>query len=72
MIHSKIKIESFAKRCHMGTLGRKGLKQSFFWMLKTFFNTEIKRKSIMSIRLPVAFMKVSLWHNDKLKFVEQY
>ena len=25
MIPSKIKIESFAKRCHMGTLGGKGL-----------------------------------------------
>ena len=25
MIHSKIKIESFAKRCHIGTLGGKGL-----------------------------------------------
>ena len=26
MIPSKIKIESFAKRCHMGTLGGKGLR----------------------------------------------
>ena len=25
MVPSKIKIESFAKRCHMGTLGGKGL-----------------------------------------------
>ena len=28
MIPSKIKIESFAKRCHMGTLGGKGLNTS--------------------------------------------
>ena len=28
MVPSKIKIESFAKRCHMGTLGGKGLKKS--------------------------------------------
>ena len=27
MIPSKIKIESFAKRCHMGTLGGKGLNR---------------------------------------------
>ena len=27
MVPSKIKIESFAKRCHMGTLGGKGLKK---------------------------------------------
>ena len=27
MIHSKIKIESFAKRCHVGTLGGKGLTE---------------------------------------------
>ena len=26
MIPPKIKIESFAKRCHMGTLGGKGLE----------------------------------------------
>ena len=26
MIPSKIKIESFAKRCHMGTVGEKGLR----------------------------------------------
>ena len=28
MIPSKIKIESFAKRCHMGTLGGKGFKRA--------------------------------------------
>ena len=27
MVPSKIKIESFAKRCHMGTLGGKGLNK---------------------------------------------
>ena len=28
MIPSKIEIESFAKRCHMGTLGGKGLSKN--------------------------------------------
>ena len=28
MIPSKIKIENFAKRCHMGTLGGKGLRRT--------------------------------------------
>ena len=35
MIPSKIKIESFAKRCHMGTLGGKGLNN---WQILIFFN----------------------------------
>ena len=37
MIPSKIKIESFAKRCHMGTLGGKGLKQCRMAVNGTFF-----------------------------------
>ena len=38
MMPSKIKIESFAKLCHMGTLGGKGLKKSHFLVCDTSNN----------------------------------
>ena len=42
---SKIKIESFANRCHMGTLGGKGLKK-VIWR-KRLQVSVFQRKAIM-------------------------
>ena len=61
MIPSKIKIESFAKRCHMGTLGGKGLKK--------LDDIIISRKFCESLTLPPLFL-MSVGQNDTLSYIQ--
>ena len=53
MIPSKIKIESFAKRCHMGTLGGKGLSKQFL-----IFNVA-RHRGYTSSNLTLCFIAAS-------------
>ena len=50
MVPSKIKIESFAKRYHMGTLGGKGL-----------MNLHKETPSVRILGLPVIFIYTFIW-----------
>ena len=59
MVPSKIKIESFAKRCHMGTLGGKGLNVDYH---------EIS-VALLGLDAPVHAAFSSLWLIDGVSVV---